>query len=94
VYKRCSNKQIYLNCAVNTIKRIRTEADNKKSGAKTATPQKKTSHATILDGAGAQKTTYTLHRSGGAAKIREEDYFGKFNSVILEMNFNFIYSFL
>ncbi|XP_045158983.2 RNA exonuclease 1 homolog [Mercenaria mercenaria] len=76
VYKRCSNKQIYLNCAVNTIKRLRSELEQKKSGSKPVSTPKKTSHATILDGAGAHKTTYTLHRSGGAAKLREEDFTG------------------
>lgn len=76
VYKRCTNKNIYLNCAVNTIKRLRTEVEEKKSGHKKVSTAKKMSHATMLDGAGATKATYTLHRSGGPAKLHEEDFKG------------------
>lgn len=76
VYKRCTNKKIYLNCAVNTIKRLRTEVLEKQSGGKKTSSPKKMSHATMLDGAGATKYTYTLHRSGGPAKLVEEDFKG------------------
>lgn len=75
VYNRCSNKKIYLNLAVNTIKRLRTEA-TQKPGNKSKPGCMKLSHAAVLDGAGATKTSYTLHRSGGAVKLQEEDFLG------------------
>ncbi|WAR24856.1 REXO1-like protein [Mya arenaria] len=78
VFKRCSNKNVYLNIAVNTIKRLRTavlEGSGKKTGHVT---QVKMSHASMLDGSGpgASKATYTVNRSGGGVKIREEDFEG------------------
>ena len=76
VFKSISNKNIYLNKAVNTIKRLRTEVENKASGSKTKGSPLKVSHTGMLDGAHASKTSYTLHRSGGAVKIREEDFTG------------------
>lgn len=75
MYKRCSNKKIYLNLAVNTIKRLRTEAEQKASN-KTKPGPMKLSHASVLEGAGASKASYTLHRSGGAVKLQEHDFLG------------------
>ena len=79
VYMGVSNKHIYLNKAVNTIKRLRTEKDNRNSPSKTQKTPVKMSHVAMLDGASATKSTYTLHRSGGAVKIREEDFTGYLN---------------
>lgn len=76
VYNRCSNKKIYLNLAVNTVKRLRNEAEQTKTRSKNKTVGMKLSHAAVLDGAGAAKTSFTLHRSGGAVKLQEEDFLG------------------
>ena len=37
----------------------------------------KMSHVAMLDGAHATKNTFTVNRSGGAVKIREEDFTGE-----------------
>ena len=77
LYAGISSKSIYLNKAVNTIKRLRTEVENKASGSKDKSSSPvKMSHVAMLDGASATKTSYTLHRSGGAVKMREEDFTG------------------
>ena len=75
VYKRCSNKKIYLNLAVNTVKRLRTETDSKVNGSKPKPGPMKTSHAAMLNGS--SKISYTLHRSGGAVKLPDQDFLGE-----------------
>lgn len=76
MYSKCSTKKIYLNIAVNTIKRLRGEAEQKANGGKAKPGLMKLSHAAVLDGAGAAKTSFTLHRSGGAVKLPEHDFLG------------------
>ena len=66
VYKRASSKMIYMNVAVNAIKKLRDEA-----GCKQEAPEKSTvalSHQAILGGKNAASCTYTLNRSGGPKK--------------------------
>ena len=85
MYKRCTNKNIYLNICVNTVKRLRNEIEEKKKKASDPKPKgtaKKLSHAQMLDGAHAKNTNYTVNRSGGAIKLREEDFLGRFLSFL------------
>ncbi|XP_067678150.1 RNA exonuclease 1 homolog [Haliotis asinina] len=76
VYKRATNKNIYLRVAVNAIKRLRVEVQQSCSSP-TKSPSKiiKQSHEATLGGKNATKTTYTLHRSGGN-KTHTEDFRG------------------
>ncbi|XP_046552109.1 LOW QUALITY PROTEIN: RNA exonuclease 1 homolog [Haliotis rubra] len=76
VYKRATNKNIYLRVAVNAIKRLRVEVQQSCSSP-TKSPSKiiKQSHEATLGGKNATKTTYTLHRSGGT-KAYNEDFRG------------------
>lgn len=77
VYKRASNKNVYLNVACNTIKRLRTEtAEFCSSPTKPTSPQKM-SHEAMLGGKNATKTTYTLNRSGGSYRGPMENFKGK-----------------
>jgi RNA exonuclease 1 len=82
VYKRASNKNVYLNIACNTIKRLRTEAAESSASAKKPTSPQKMSHEAVLGGKNATRTTYTLNRSGGSHKGPIEDFKGKTFPVI------------
>ena len=89
MYDRSSSRVVYLNVAVNTIKRLRCEAprepgpetdmDVEVESTKVTSPvkQKTLSHMAVLGGAKAAKVSYTLHRSkGGTAKI-PDTFFGR-----------------
>ena len=77
VYKRASNKNVYLNVACNTIKRLRNETtESCKSPTKPTSPQKM-SHEAVLGGKNATKTTFTLNRSGGSYRGPMENFKGK-----------------
>ena len=83
IYDRSSSRVVYLNVAVNTIKRLRSEAprepgpesdtETEVKPVKVTSPikQKATfSHMAVIGGAKAAKISYTLHRSkGGTIKI-------------------------
>lgn len=77
VYKRATNKNIYLRVAVNAIKRLRVEVQQSCSSP-TKSPSKiiKQSHEAMLGGKNATRTTYTLHRSGGGTKTNTDDFRG------------------
>ncbi|XP_046374753.2 RNA exonuclease 1 homolog [Haliotis rufescens] len=77
VYKRATNKNIYLRVAVNAIKRLRVEVQQSCSSP-TKSPSKiiKQSHEAMLGGKNATRTTYTLHRSGGGTKTHTDDFRG------------------
>ncbi len=79
VYKRATNKNIYLRVAVNAIKRLRVEVEQASSSPTKTGPCKMNtqSHEAMLGGRNATKHTYTLHRSGGGTKTRTEDFRGK-----------------
>ncbi|KAK3090176.1 hypothetical protein FSP39_009745 [Pinctada imbricata] len=63
VYSRSTSKTVYLNVAINTIKRLRNEAsENSPSKAKKVSPMK-ISHEAVLGGKNAVRNTYTLNRS-------------------------------
>jgi len=78
MFTRCSNKKIYLNIAVNTIKRLRTEAASPGTSKKGASTLSKVSHNSMLDGSGpgSSTATYTVNRSGGGCRTVEEDFHG------------------
>ncbi|XP_060072310.1 RNA exonuclease 1 homolog [Ylistrum balloti] len=76
VYKRASSKTVYLNIAVNTIKRLRTEQPGPSSSKKPKQTVFQLSHEQILGGKNATKTTFTVNRSGGGSKLQEENFKG------------------
>ncbi|XP_062582976.1 RNA exonuclease 1 homolog, partial [Saccostrea cucullata] len=76
VYKRASNKTVYLNVACNTIKRLRTEAAELTASPTKPTSPLKMSHEAVLGGKNATRTTYTLNRSGGSTKGPIENFKG------------------
>ena len=83
VYDRSSSRVVYLNVAVNAIKRLRSEAprepgpepdiETATDSIKPTSPIKQRatlSHVAMIGGAKAAKISYTLHRSkGGTIKI-------------------------
>ncbi|OWF47383.1 RNA exonuclease 1 homolog [Mizuhopecten yessoensis] len=76
VYKRASSKTVYLNIAVNTIKRLRSEQAGPSNSKKPKQTVFTLSHEQILGGKNATKTTFTINRSGGGSKIQEENFKG------------------
>ncbi|XP_033736917.1 RNA exonuclease 1 homolog [Pecten maximus] len=76
VYKRASSKTVYLNVAVNTIKRLRTEQAGPSDSKKPKQSVFHLSHEQILGGKNATKTTFTINRSGGGSKLQEENFKG------------------
>lgn len=88
-YNRASNKNIYLRVAVNTIKKIRTEAlESQPSTSKKqclglaslssmASSHPAQSHEATLGGSLAAKTSYTLHRSGNSTRKLPQTFSGK-----------------
>lgn len=74
VYKRSNTKTIYLNVAINAIKRLRNEiAESLPSTSKKPKVMNamKLSHEAILGGKNATKTSYTIKRSGHSTKVLE-----------------------
>ncbi|ESP01259.1 hypothetical protein LOTGIDRAFT_111751, partial [Lottia gigantea] len=76
-YGRSSNKNIYLRMAVNTIKRLRSEADVKNNSPKKVVANAQ-SHEATLGGSRAAKTSFTLKRSGA-----HQTFFGDFSGAEL-----------
>ncbi|KAJ8305342.1 hypothetical protein KUTeg_015887 [Tegillarca granosa] len=78
VYKRSNTKKVYLNVVINTIKKLRTEFSQKSAPKpmKTKISPLKIAHEAILGGKNATKTTFTLNRSGGGAKVITENFKG------------------
>ncbi|XP_048416128.1 RNA exonuclease 1 homolog isoform X2 [Stegostoma tigrinum] len=68
VYNRSTSRTVYLNVAVNTLKKLRSQSDVIPSPAKktvsVSTSKKVQSHETLLGGKLAMKTSFTLNRSG------------------------------
>uniref|UniRef100_A0A8C0FQV6 RNA exonuclease 1 homolog n=1 Tax=Bubo bubo TaxID=30461 RepID=A0A8C0FQV6_BUBBB len=69
-YERSTSRNIYLNVAVNTLKKLRSLVPN--SPSKTSN-KKVVSHEAVLGGKLAAKTSFTLNRSGS---LRAEDLTG------------------
>lgn len=73
VYNRSNTKTIYLNVAINAIKRLRNEvAESCPSTSKqTKLNAMQLSHEAVLGGKNATRATYTVKRSGQNTKIIE-----------------------
>ncbi|XP_064898115.1 RNA exonuclease 1 homolog isoform X5 [Columba livia] len=69
-YERSTSRNIYLNVAVNTLKKLRSLVPNSPSSANKTSNKKVVSHEAVLGGKLAAKTSFTLNRSGG---LRAED---------------------
>ncbi|XP_050400601.1 RNA exonuclease 1 homolog [Patella vulgata] len=76
-YGRSSSKNIYLRMAVNTIKRLRTEAESKVASPKKKIPNSQ-SHEATLGGSKAAKTSFTVKRSG-----KSQVFYGDFSGADL-----------
>jgi hypothetical protein len=86
VYDKNSTRAVYLNCAVNAIKRLRSElpgaaaeasAAAKEASSKQVTPSKKSvSHQAVLLGAKASMVTF--HRSTSTGSHSDEQITGQF----------------
>ncbi|NXI42570.1 REXO1 exonuclease, partial [Galbula dea] len=73
-YERSTSRNIYLNVAVNTLKKLRSLVPNSPSSTnKTSNNKKVVSHEAVLGGKLAAKTSFTLNRSGS---LRAEDLTG------------------
>ena len=97
IYNRSSSRVVYLNVAVNAIKRLRSEAprepgptpdpepDTISSKLATSPIKQKTSfsHMAVIGGAKAAKISYTLHRSKGITIKIPDTFVGK-NAVFLK----------
>ncbi|NWU50859.1 REXO1 exonuclease, partial [Dromas ardeola] len=72
-YERSTSRNIYLNVAVNTLKKLRSLVPNSPSSTNKASNKKVVSHEAVLGGKLAAKTSFTLNRSGS---LRAEDLTG------------------
>ncbi|NXF84701.1 REXO1 exonuclease, partial [Eubucco bourcierii] len=72
-YERSTSRNIYLNVAVNTLKKLRSLVPNSPTSATKTSNKKVVSHEAVLGGKLAAKTSFTLNRSGS---LRAEDLTG------------------
>ncbi|NWJ07419.1 REXO1 exonuclease, partial [Crypturellus undulatus] len=72
-YERSTSRNIYLNVAVNTLKKLRSLVPNSPSSVNKTSNKKVVSHEAVLGGKLAAKTSFTLNRSGS---LRAEDLTG------------------
>uniref|UniRef100_A0A6I8P484 RNA exonuclease 1 homolog n=1 Tax=Ornithorhynchus anatinus TaxID=9258 RepID=A0A6I8P484_ORNAN len=72
-YERSTSRNIYLNVAVNTLKKLRSLAPTSTSPMSRNSNRKVVSHEAVLGGKLAAKTSFTLNRSGS---LRAEDLTG------------------
>ncbi|XP_074060783.1 RNA exonuclease 1 homolog isoform X3 [Macrotis lagotis] len=72
-YERSSSKNIYLNVAVNTLKKLRSLGPGSVQCVNKNSNRKVVSHEAVLGGKLATKTSFTLNRSGS---LRAEDLTG------------------
>ncbi|XP_039213965.1 RNA exonuclease 1 homolog isoform X1 [Crotalus tigris] len=73
VYERSTSRNIYLNVAVNTLKKLRTLLPSPSQEVQKASNRKMVSHEAMLGGKLAARTSYTLNRS---TNLRLEDLTG------------------
>ncbi|XP_029138804.1 RNA exonuclease 1 homolog [Protobothrops mucrosquamatus] len=73
VYERSTSRNIYLNVAVNTLKKLRTLLPSPSQEVQKASNRKLVSHEAMLGGKLAARTSYTLNRS---TSLRLEDLTG------------------
>uniref|UniRef100_A0A8D0HAC0 RNA exonuclease 1 homolog n=1 Tax=Sphenodon punctatus TaxID=8508 RepID=A0A8D0HAC0_SPHPU len=72
-YDRSTSRSIYLNVAVNTLKKLRSLTPSTPPPANKASNRKVVSHEAVLGGKLAAKTSFTINRSGS---LRAEDLTG------------------
>ncbi|NXS55289.1 REXO1 exonuclease, partial [Brachypteracias leptosomus] len=72
-YERSTSRNIYLNVAVNTLKKLRSLVPNSPTSTTKSSNKKVVSHEAVLGGKLAAKTSFTLNRSGS---LRAEDLTG------------------
>ncbi|NXH79145.1 REXO1 exonuclease, partial [Hydrobates tethys] len=72
-YERSTSRNIYLNVAVNTLKKLRSLVPNSPTSTNKTSNKKVVSHEAVLGGKLAAKTSFTLNRSGS---LRAEDLTG------------------
>ncbi|KFP79102.1 RNA exonuclease 1, partial [Apaloderma vittatum] len=72
-YERSTSRNIYLNVAVNTLKKLRSLVPNSPTSTNKTNNKKVVSHEAVLGGKLAAKTSFTLNRSGS---LRAEDLTG------------------
>ncbi|NWU37178.1 REXO1 exonuclease, partial [Hylia prasina] len=72
-YERSTSRNIYLNVAVNTLKKLRSLAPTSPASTNKTSNKKVVSHEAVLGGKLAAKTSFTLNRSGS---LRAEDLTG------------------
>ncbi|XP_029469818.1 RNA exonuclease 1 homolog isoform X2 [Rhinatrema bivittatum] len=72
-YDRSTSRNIYLNVAVNTLKKLRTLTPSSPSSINKSGNKKLVSHEAVLGGKLAAKTSFSLNRS---PSLREEDLTG------------------
>ncbi|NXP52976.1 REXO1 exonuclease, partial [Heliornis fulica] len=72
-YERSTSRNIYLNVAVNTLKKLRSLVPSSPSRTNKTSNKKVVSHEAVLGGKLAAKTSFTLNRSGS---LRAEDLTG------------------
>ncbi|OXB61640.1 hypothetical protein ASZ78_006328 [Callipepla squamata] len=72
-YERSTSRNIYLNVAVNTLKKLRSLVPNSPSSTNKTSNKKVVSHEAVLGGKLAAKTSFTLNRSGS---LKAEDLTG------------------
>ncbi|XP_025027753.1 RNA exonuclease 1 homolog [Python bivittatus] len=73
VYERSTSRNIYLNVAVNTLKKLRTLLPSPSQDVQKTSNRKVVSHEAMLGGKLAARTSYTLNRS---TSLRLEDLTG------------------
>ncbi|NXD04839.1 REXO1 exonuclease, partial [Certhia familiaris] len=73
-YERSTSRNIYLNVAVNTLKKLRSLVPNSPASTNKTSNKKVVSHEAVLGGKLAAKTSFTLNRSGS---LRAEDLTGQ-----------------
>ncbi|NXO24282.1 REXO1 exonuclease, partial [Cisticola juncidis] len=72
-YERSTSRNIYLNVAVNALKKLRSLVPNSPASTNKTSNKKVVSHEAVLGGKLAAKTSFTLNRSGS---LRAEDLTG------------------
>ncbi|NWV70406.1 REXO1 exonuclease, partial [Malurus elegans] len=72
-YERSTSRNIYLNVAVNTLKKLRSLVPNSPPSTHKTSNKKVVSHEAVLGGKLAARTSFTLNRSGS---LRAEDLTG------------------
>ncbi|KAM4710133.1 RNA exonuclease 1 homolog isoform 2-T2 [Discoglossus pictus] len=65
VYGRSTSRNIYLNVAVNTLKKLRSQGPDNKITSTKSINKKAVSHESVLGGKLAAKTSYSLQRNSG-----------------------------